>query len=175
MVTDAVNQIEETGVSDGIVQIVLEYMRNHNTMTISTCGEDGPWATALFYVNDRLNLYFLSDPKTLHCRNIAANPVVAATINEDYHDWRKIKGIQLKGRVEMVSGAREKAFAFAIYTKKYPFVKEFFSSPAALTKAMFTKVTSTTFYKLTPERVLFLDNERGFGRREEILLSGASR
>jgi len=167
--------VSENKDSYSIEDVVLKYIREHNTMTVSTFGEEGPWATALFYVNDQFNLYFLSDPKTQHCRNIAANPVVAATINEDYHDWRKIKGIQLRGKAERVSSAREKAFAFAIYTKKYPFVKEFFSSPAALAKSMFTKISSTTFYKLTPEKVLYLDNERGFGRREQLLIDEKGR
>lgn len=147
---------------------VLDYLREHNTLTISTCGEDGPWATALFFVNDGLKLYFLSDPKTLHCRNIATNPAVAATINEDYHDWREIKGIQLRGRAEQVTSAREKALAFSLYTKKYPFVRDFFGSPRSLTRTMFSKVTSTTFYRLVPDKVLFLDNKQGFGHREEI-------
>jgi len=147
---------------------VLKYLREHNTATISTLGEDGPWATALFYVSDGLTLYFLSDPKTLHCRNITANPIVAATINEDYRDWREIKGIQLKGTAAIVTGGREKAKAFGLYTKKFPFVSEFFSSPAKITQAMLGKLTSTAFYKLVPQKVLFLDNQLGFGHREEV-------
>ncbi|MCL5962081.1 MAG: pyridoxamine 5'-phosphate oxidase family protein [Chloroflexi bacterium] len=160
--------------SDSVRDLVLEYMRSHNTMTICTHGEDGPWATALFYVNDGFTLYFLSDPKTIHCRNIAANPTVAATINEDYRDWREIKGIQLQGTAEMIGGRREKAVAFALYVKKYPFVRDFFSSPAGITRAMFSKVTSTTFYRLKPQRLLYLDNKQKFGYRVEIPLDDAS-
>lgn len=150
--------------------IVLRYLHDHNTVTISTYGEDGPWATALFYVNDGFKLYFLSNPTSIHCKNIVEYPHVAATINEDYHDWREIKGVQLNGTAELVTSRREKASAFALYVKKFPFVAEFFSSPAQITRAMFSKVSSTTWYKVVPQRVFFVDNKQGFGHREEVVI-----
>lgn len=149
---------------------MLDYMRDHNTLSLCTYGEGAPWGASVFYANDGLAIYFLSDPKTRHGRNMSENPVVAVTINEDYRDWRQIKGIQLEGRVDVVSGRVEKARAFATYLRKFPFVAEFFSSSSKLSLAMLTKVTSTTFYRITPTRMFFLDNEKGFGHREELIV-----
>lgn len=151
-------------------ETVLAYMRDHNTLTLSTYGEGGAWAASVFYANDEFIIYFLTDPKTRHGRNIIENPQVAATIDEDYRDWRKIKGIQLEGRAEIVVSRGEKAKALATYVRKFPFVTEFFSSPSKLSLAMFTRVTSTTFFRITPSRILFLDNEKGFSHREELVV-----
>lgn len=85
---------------DTLREKILTYIREHDTMTIATAQDDIPWAASLFYVNDGFTLYFLSDPATRHSMNIAENPLVAATVDEDYHDWRAIKGVQMQGKVE---------------------------------------------------------------------------
>ncbi len=156
---------------EGLKQTILSYIKQHNTVTIATLDATSLWATALFYANDGFTLYFLSDPKTRHGRNLVEHPSVAATINEDYHDWRSIKGIQLEGTACVVTGRIEKAKAMAMYLRKYPFVAEFFGSPSKIGKGMFDKVSSTTLYKIVPTRILFIDNEKGFGHREELTLT----
>ncbi|MDP7544375.1 MAG: pyridoxamine 5'-phosphate oxidase family protein, partial [Anaerolineales bacterium] len=95
----------------------LAYLRGHNVMTLATAGEDGPWAAAVFYVNEGFTLNFLSAPTTRHAANIAANPQVAATVQEDYHDWREIKGVQLDGAAVMLSRT-ESATASARFAAK---------------------------------------------------------
>src|SRR5690242_4185913 len=106
--------------SDSLKQTVLDYLKSHNTMTLATCAGDAPWAATVFFASDALRLYFFSAPDARHCQNLSANSRVAVTIQEDYHDWREIKGIQLEGRVTLVDGVLEKAKAMAIYARKYP-------------------------------------------------------
>src|SRR5712692_6269869 len=101
-------------------QQILDYMESHNTMTLGTCHGEAPWAATVFYASDGLRLYFFSAPDTRHCQNLAANARVAVTIQEDYRDWRKIKGIQLEGTVALVDSMIEKAEAMAVYAGKYP-------------------------------------------------------
>ena len=43
-------------------QTALEYLRAHRTMTRATAGKAGPWAAAVFYVNDGFDLIWLSEP-----------------------------------------------------------------------------------------------------------------
>ena len=85
--------------SDELKTQVLDYLRSHNTMTLATSTGDSPWAATVFFASDDLRLYFFSAPDSRHGQNLAVNPQVAVTIQEDYHDWRAIKGIQLEGRV----------------------------------------------------------------------------
>ncbi|MFC1870184.1 pyridoxamine 5'-phosphate oxidase family protein [Chloroflexota bacterium] len=165
---------------------VLQYLREHNTMTIATAQGGSPWAASVFYANDSFTLYFLSDPESRHSKEIAGNPVVAVTVNEDYHDWRKIKGIQMEGRVDLITDEDGLAKAVATYVKKYSFTAAYLkliSSPfprvvgyldKLLSKLPFVPGLPTTanikFYRMTATSVRFIDNEKGFGHHEECLL-----
>src|SRR5579884_2438627 len=76
---------------------VLAYLRHHNTLTLATWWPDGPWAAALFYVNDGFDLFWLSDPAARHSRNIAQSPRVAVAIRE---------GSRPRTRLPVHAGAR---------------------------------------------------------------------
>ena len=132
-------------------------------MTLATHGPEGPWAAAVFYANDGFNLYFVSSPASRHGRNLAAHAEVAATVHEDYHDWREIKGIQLEGTVEQVSAAEEASIR-ELYGKKFPLAADPASAPAAIAAA-FAKIR---WYKLAAARAYFIDNSAGFGHRDQV-------
>jgi len=150
-------------------QQILEYMESHNTMTLATCRDDVPWAATVFYASDDLRLYFFSAPDSRHCQNLAANGRVAVTIQEDYRDWRKIKGIQLEGRVAAVDSLVEKGKAMAAYARKYPDVMKIFANPAS--GALYQAFLKVRFYCVAPEKVFFIDNEQGFGKRRELVVA----
>ena len=80
------------------------YLGGHHVMTLATHGAGGPWAAAVFYVSDGYTLYFLSSPRSRHARDVAAEPRVAATVQEDYAEWSQIRGVQLEGRVRELAG-----------------------------------------------------------------------
>jgi hypothetical protein len=154
--------------SDLLKRQVLSYLEVHNTMTLGTCLGDVPWAATVFYASDDLHLYFFSVPDSRHCQNLAANPRVAVTVQEDYHDWQKIKGIQLEGTAILVDSIIEKAKAMAVYARKYPEVIKLFTNPASgLFYKAFLKVK---FYCVIPEKLFFIDNEQGFGKRQELVI-----
>lgn len=155
----------EPGMGSALQEKVLAYLRHHNVITLATTGPEGLWAAAVFYVNHGFTLYFLSAPTTRHSRNIAAQPVVAATIQEDYKDWPEIKGIQLEGKAYRLEGA-ERAAAIRRYGVKFPIVGNLARAPAQIIKA-FSKIA---WYKVVPERLYFVDNSLGFGHRDEVPL-----
>ncbi len=172
--------------SPKLKETVLKYLKEHYTMTIATARDDSPWAAAVFYANDGFALYFLSDPESRHSKDIAENRVVAVTVNEDYHDWRKIKGIQMEGKAELVVTEDEMAKAVATYVEKYSFTAAYLK----LMSSSFPKIAgyldkllsrlpfvpglpttfTTRFYKITPTKVRFIDNEKSFGHHEEFIL-----
>ena len=174
-----------TGESD-IKEPVLNYLKEHCTMTIATAEGETPWAAAVFYANDGFTLYFLSDPQSRHSIDIAVNPAVGITVHEDYHDWRKIKGIQMEGRAGLVASEEEMTTAVSTYMDKYPFTAPYLklmSTPfpsiarqldKLLSKLPFAPGLPTTFnvkfYKVTATRVRFIDNEQGFSHKEEFTL-----
>lgn len=149
---------------DVIRRKALDYLANHNTLTLSTSGPEGPWAAGLFYVNDGYNLYWLSDPETRHAHDLARDPRAAVAIHEDYQDWQAIQGIQMEGVAHLVSDAAPTSPPMRLYLAKFPFLKQSVRGAAALVKAMST----ARLYRFIPTRVLFIDNSRGLGRRDPI-------
>lgn len=152
---------------------VLDYLARHNTLTLATSDAGGPWATAVFYVNDGFALYFLSDPLSRHGQSVTQDPRVAAAIHEDYQDWRTIQGVQLEGEVHRVTDEVEEVRARSLYFRKFPFAVGL-SDPAQALPETVERVRRTRFYRIDPVRLLFIDNSRGFGTREEVPLTEAA-
>jgi uncharacterized protein len=157
-----------TRMAADLKQEILQYLEAHNTMTLATCVGDMPWAATVFFASDDLTLYFFSAPDSRHCQNLAANSRVAVTVQEDYKDWREIKGVQLEGTATLVDGVIEKAKALAIYGSKYPDVIKLFTDPAS--GVFYKAFLKVKFYRVNPEKVFFIDNQRGFGKRQELVL-----
>lgn len=156
--------------SDVLKRQAFDYLASHNTMTLATCTGEMPWAATVFYASDDLKLYFFSSPESRHCQNLAANSRVAVTIQEDYKDWRLIKGIQIEGKVILVDSVMEKAKAIAVYARKYPAIIKLFTDPTSgVYHRAFLKVK---FYCVMPERLFYIDNEQGFGKRQELPIAG---
>jgi uncharacterized protein YhbP (UPF0306 family) len=146
---------------------VIEYLQAHNTMTLATCAGNVPWAATVFFASDGLSLYFFSSPDSRHCQNLAANGKVAVTVQEDYRDWREIKGVQLEGSVALVDSLLEKTKALAVYARKFPDAMKLFTDPSSgVFHRAFLKVK---FYRVNPERIFFIDNAQGFGKRQELV------
>ena len=161
-------RVSELHMTTDLKQQIVDYLHSHNTMTLATTQGDLPWAATVFFASEDFRLYFFSAPDSRHCQNVAANPRVAVTIQEDYRDWRKIKGIQLEGRVTLVDGIIEKARAMAIYARKYPGIIKLFTDPASgVFHKAFLKVK---FYCIETEKIFYIDNEQGFGNRQELVL-----
>ncbi len=143
---------------------VLGYLKTHHVMTLATHGTQGPWAAAVFYVSNGFTLTFLSSPRTRHAQDLANEPRCAATIHEDYREWKDIKGVQLEGRVTTITGIR-RIEAIRLYGEKFPLIRP--GQTPALIKAALSRVT---WYELTPTRCFFVNNTKGFGHRDEISL-----
>jgi len=146
------------------VQRALDYLATHRVTTLATHGPSGPWAAAVFYASDGFDLYFLSSPRSRHAGDLALGERAAATVQEDYAAWHEIKGIQLEGAVELLSGSQE-AGARALYSAKFPFVSDAASAPDAIATAL----ARVRWYRLVTTRAWFVDNSLGFGHRDQVL------
>jgi uncharacterized protein YhbP (UPF0306 family) len=147
-------------------ELILAYIASHTTLTLATAQDGIPWAASLFYANDDFTLYFLSEPGTRHAQYLAANARVAATIYEDYRNWREIKGIQLEGTCEEITDPIGTARAMMIYGKKFPFIGEFLRAPQELGQAL----SKAKWYRIKPKWVRLVDNSRGFGWKQVVEL-----
>lgn len=151
---------------------VREYLAGHNTMTLATYGPVGPAAAGLFYASDNdLCLYFLSEKKAQHVVNLACDQRVAITIHEDYRDWRHIQGVQIRGHAHPIRPGLELVRAMELYFRKYPLLKEFIFDPLKAGERLTQKFGASLFLVVEPVWVRWIDNRRGFGFRQEWVLS----
>jgi uncharacterized protein YhbP (UPF0306 family) len=150
---------------------VRELLAGHNTLTLATAGEGGAWAASVFYASDEhCNLYFVSDLKTRHGRDMSRESRVVAAINRDVATWDEVIGLQIEGRAEVLSGIR-RATALASYLAKFIQVRRIFESPReASEKLIATRLQSTAFWCLKPDWIRLIDSTRGFGWKREFRL-----
>lgn len=143
----------------------LVYLAEHNVVSLATTGPEGVWSAALFYVNEGFTLYFLSAPTSRHSCNIAAQPDVAGTIQEDYEDWARIRGIQFEGSARRLD-ANEQRRAVALYRRKFPFVDTTTGTSTEIASAL----DAIAWYEVVPSEMYFIDNSLGLGHRDRIAL-----
>jgi len=150
--------------NEQLIRETKAYLENHYVMTLATIGDDGPWASAVFYLNTEFDIFFFTEMSTRHGRNLATNPMVAGAIHEDYHDWRDIKGIQLRGEAAPV-GPLEKSRIVALFTRKFHSVNLFLTNPK--TAAILARAR---VFKLVPYEIWYLDNDKGFSTRQKLII-----
>ena len=140
----------------------------HHTMTLATTAEDGnAHAASLLYAPDGLSLVWTSDPASRHSLHLAARRRVTATIAPDYSDFAAIRGVQMAGEADRLSGVIDSARAGALLMARYPFLAQLAAAPEALRAAW----AKASFYRFTPSRIALIDNTRGFGHKAALLVS----
>jgi uncharacterized protein YhbP (UPF0306 family) len=142
-------------------------LRESKTMTLATIDLDGsPRATPLYFALEAnqvssgnlvwpFTLLFLSDPSSPHCVNVARDARAAAAVYPGETDWRSLRGVQLKGRVDRPL-AQSAASALDTYRR------EIFIAPE-----LQPAVERSAVYRFIPAWARLIDNRRGFGFKLE--------
>jgi uncharacterized protein YhbP (UPF0306 family) len=128
-------------------QDALDYMGSKKTLTLATCGSDGPWAATLTYVNDEADVFVWTRPSSSTARHVDENPTVAFAIDEYTEDWRDTKGIQARGHCSVVEG-EDLAKVADLFGQKFPELR-----PGA--------TSAVVFYRISPSSLEYIDNSRG--------------
>ena len=140
-------------------QNIETYLKNHGLLTLATVSPEGlPMAHSVEYIHEGNTIYFISHQDTRKMANIANNPKVAYTVDEDYQDWTVIQGIQMMGEASFVQDPAEFKRLMGIYMQKFPQVKVF---PQEMVEAM-------KLVKVEPVHAKYIDNTQGMGHHELI-------
>jgi uncharacterized protein YhbP (UPF0306 family) len=133
-----------------------------STMTLATCGADGePHAADVYFAADQaLRLYFFSDPESQHGQDLAVRSRAAVTFHPECRDWQDIQGLQMRGEVSRVETGPEWETAWELYQGKFPFVSD-----------LKDIVARNTLYVFIPGWVRLVDNQQGFGFKQEWTLT----
>tara|TARA_B100001250_G_C19759942_1_gene771944 strand:+ start:34 stop:471 length:438 start_codon:yes stop_codon:yes gene_type:complete len=139
-----------------IMKEISEFIEKHNTLTLATVKNHDVCAAALFYVSvdNGSSLIFVSNPKSEHIKNLDYSQRCAATIQENNLDWENIKGIQIKGSIEIADDK---------YWENYLTTFEYISKSETLAKAM----KKVKLYKFDIDWARLIDNSKGFGNKKE--------
>ncbi len=147
------------------LQAAARLLKSQSTLTLSTAdGDNAPHAAPLFYLyGDGLRLFWLSDPKSRHSRNLGRDPRAAVSVYRETSDWRKIRGVQLRGSVSIVSDPARREKIVDSYKRHFQLSARF---EAAILRC--------TVYCFEPAWVRYLDNTKRFGYSVEALVPAAT-
>ena len=140
----------------------LAYLASRHVMTVATTGAVGPAAAAVFYATLGVDLVFLSAPTTLHARNLADQPQVAVTIQDQDTEWRQIRGLQIDGTAELLTGADADGARNA-FMAKFPVI----FGAGATSEEVARALARVGWYRVRIERLRFIDNAQGLGHADE--------
>jgi hypothetical protein len=152
-----------------IPDYLRHYIAAHSTLSLATADGARPWAASVLYATDApLNFYFISDPGTRHCLDLAGDGQVAATISDDCADWNKIAGVQLSGTAGPVPAA-ERSQVEKLYLGKFQAVRQLLQAPGSdQEKRIAERLGEAQFYRIMPQWLRYIDNSRAFGHKEEF-------
>jgi uncharacterized protein len=142
------------------LEAVRAFLVAQSTLSLATVSADNtPTIAPLFYVSDEdLNLYWLSSPRSRHSVNLSERSTVAVTIYPSVWNWEQIRGLQIEGHGLAIEN-EERQQAVTRYRNKF-----------TLPTSFDAQIAASTFYKLTPRWLRWLDNSVKFGYKAEVEL-----
>jgi hypothetical protein len=157
--------------SDADREAIRRMLEAHNTITLATCRDGQPWAASLFFASDKkLNLYFVSDYRTRHARDIEDCSEASATVNADCCLWKEVKGLQMTGGVTVLTGAA-RLNALRCYLAKFADVRALFEAPKSEDEETIAqRLKAANMYRLQPRWIRLIDNSKWFGYKIEMEL-----
>jgi uncharacterized protein len=145
---------------------VIAFLAQHNVLNLAYANPQGVGACALWFAADEAcTCYFLSSLTTRHGAALALGGEVAFTVQKDEQDWRAIQGVQGRGWCGLVDD-EARSQAWATYIARFPFVTQQFTDLEAALK-------KTRLWCIKPSWLRLIDNTRGFGHKDELLIANS--
>ncbi len=143
--------------SDDVKQKVSDFLSSHAYINLATVGPDStPLAHTVGYASDGATVYFMTDKNTRKAKNIAGNPSVAYTVDEDHTELGRIQGVQMTGKASLLTDGPVIEKVMGIMAGKFPGLDKMPQNP------------DYVFFKIEPMEAQFIDNTLGFGHRDVV-------
>jgi len=129
---------------------LLRYVKKQHVLSLCAASADDMWCANCFYVFDdaRMALWLMTESATRHGQLMQHHSRVAGTINGQPKSVLLIKGVQYRGRIQLLSGEVE-AQARKAYQKRFPVAKK----------------VSAPLWEITLDELKMTDNALGFGKK----------
>jgi uncharacterized protein YhbP (UPF0306 family) len=112
--------------------------------------------TAYYCFTKALELYFVSDPNTIHCTNLAHNPNIAIAICDSHQHWGEpLRGLQLFGSCHVATIA-ESAKALFTHAARFHAFGDYMSALSPIER----ENSSYRFYVFVTSSVKIFDEPR---------------
>ncbi len=148
---------------DDLKRELYAFLSRHQVMNLAYYDAQGPGVCAVWFaVRDDLTVIFLSERSTRHAAALARGATVAFTVQKDDQNWRSIQGVQGTGYCQVVAD-EHRASAWNAYSSRFPFVIQ---PLGTLGRAL----AVITLWSVTPTWLRLIDNTKGFGHKEELVL-----
>lgn len=145
--------IEVKNTNKQIRKLIEEVFSENDTLTIATSDKNAPWVVTLVYAFDGdFNLYFVSEKKSLHSKQLGANPVVAVAVHDK---TGKMKGVQIQGKAFLVPKSKIPS-ALKLFWRRFPWAKTWVVSP----KQLFSLAFKDAMYMVKPLKIYLLNKEK---------------
>lgn len=145
-------------------EAIVSYLDNHRHCALATVTPEGnAHISTVSYVNEGLEIYFMTDPSSRKAKNIEACSRIAIAVGEDYLDWDEIRGVHLTGRVEWIQDETQLKKAQKMFAEKFPQVHKYLG-------AYGVTIDIIPFLKITPTEIDYLDYSKGFNHWDTLAL-----
>ncbi len=140
---------------------IISILDDVDDMTIATIRPDGfPQATTVSYMNDGLDIYFMTLSSAQKAQNISRNNKVSLTINRAYKTWEEIEGLSMAAVASVVTDPDEQQKIGAMLMEKFPQAINY--DPPE------NEMANIAFFHVKPVVVSLLDYKISFGHTELI-------
>ncbi len=146
------------------IERVLEVLDGSKLIFLGTCDNNKSWVTPLIFVHDEdLNIFWQSNPKVLHSKNIEKNGEASGSVilNDGFVGNGKELAIQLEGIVEILHEDSD-VLSRKLFEKKNT-NGQIYSGKSELWPG-------NCWYKLTPNKIYLTDQENFGYERQELIL-----
>lgn len=127
-------------------------------MSLATGGQNLWVCTVYYVVDEKFNLYFLSEPTTSHCQQLSKNAEVACAICDSRQKVTNKKiGVQILGKASKVSNIGKIKWMLGLWNKVNPGFETIINW-----KNIQKKVIKSEIYKVEPRLIKFF-NEKIYG------------
>ncbi len=141
---------------------IIEYLDSHRHGTLATVNEDGSaHVSVVSYVNQGLDVYFMTDPSSRKAKNIAFCNRIALAVTEDYQDWDEIRGVYLSGTVEWITDESQLKKAQKLFAEKFPQVHKYLDGYGVT-------IDVIPFLEISPAKIDYLDYSKGFNHWDTL-------
>lgn len=129
---------------------LIRYLKKQHVLSLCATDGDDMWSANCFYIfnETRMAFWLMTEPDTRHGQLMLANPRIAGTVNGQPKTVLLIKGVQYRGRIQLLSGEQE-TLARQAYQKRFPVAKK----------------VSAPLWEITLDEVKMTDNALGFGKK----------